>query len=92
MWSRKEAYNQTEFALGVAISVLRYYEEFFDIPYPLPKQGQLWYTLLYVRNVSCSSHLVFTMYCLYATRSGEISHMYAYGNISRNTSLKYVFD
>ena len=39
VWSRKEAYDQTEFALEVAVTVLRYYEEFFDIPYPLPKQG-----------------------------------------------------
>ena len=39
VWSRKEAYNQTAFALQVAIDVLSFYEEFFDIAYPLPKQG-----------------------------------------------------
>ena len=39
VWSRKEAYNQTEFALQVARDVIHFYEEFFDIPYPLPKQG-----------------------------------------------------
>ena len=41
VWSRKEAYNQTEFALSVAVDVLRFYETIFDITYPLPKQGPL---------------------------------------------------
>ena len=39
VWSREEAYDQTEFALQVAVSVLSFYEDFFDIAYPLPKQG-----------------------------------------------------
>jgi len=39
VWSRPEAYDQTEFALQVAVSVISFYEKFFDIAYPLPKQG-----------------------------------------------------
>lgn len=39
VWSRPEAYSQTEFALQVAVSVISYYEKFFDTAYPLPKQG-----------------------------------------------------
>ncbi|XP_065906392.1 glutamyl aminopeptidase-like isoform X2 [Dysidea avara] len=38
VWSRPEAYDQTEFALEVAVSVISFYEKFFDIAYPLPKQ------------------------------------------------------
>ena len=30
-------YTQGYFALDVAIKTLEYYEEYFDVPYPLPK-------------------------------------------------------
>ncbi|XP_029428716.1 endoplasmic reticulum aminopeptidase 2 [Rhinatrema bivittatum] len=30
--------NQAQYALEVAIKILEYYEQYFDIPYPLPKQ------------------------------------------------------
>lgn len=32
--------DQTAFALDAAVRLLDFYEEYFDIPYPLPKQGQ----------------------------------------------------
>ena len=64
-WSRKDAYNQTEFALGVAVDVLRYYEEFFDIPYPLPKQGLLMgYRMNNVYKRSYMSCLSVTCVCV----------------------------
>jgi aminopeptidase N len=33
--------NQAHFALQTAVSLMDFYEEFFGIPYPLPKQGLL---------------------------------------------------
>jgi len=41
VWSRKDAVESTSLALSVAENVLNYYEEFFNIPYPLPKMGKL---------------------------------------------------
>ncbi|XP_056008322.1 putative aminopeptidase-2 isoform X2 [Ostrea edulis] len=40
-WSTKEAYNQTELALDVGMSTITYYEDFFGIPFPLPKQDMI---------------------------------------------------
>ena len=34
-------FNDTAYAHQVAKKVLEYYEELFDINYPLPKQGEL---------------------------------------------------
>lgn len=38
-WSTPESYNQTELALDVGMTTITYYEEFFGIAFPLPKQG-----------------------------------------------------
>nr|ATU82844.1 secreted Aminopeptidase-like protein [Pristhesancus plagipennis] len=38
IWSRREAIDQVEFAKKVGPEVLEYYEELFDVKYPLPKQ------------------------------------------------------
>ena len=57
VWCRKEAYNQTEFALSVAMDVLRLYEKFFDIAYPLPKQGLLEYNE-FVMFVAVELHIL----------------------------------
>lgn len=35
-----EKIDQTAFALDTAVRLLDFYEDYFDIPYPLPKQGQ----------------------------------------------------
>ncbi|CAH3161876.1 unnamed protein product [Porites lobata] len=37
VWSKPDAVNSTEFALNAAEHALEYYEEFFNISYPLPK-------------------------------------------------------
>lgn len=37
IWSRKSAISQTKFALEVGPKVLKHYEEFFQIEFPLPK-------------------------------------------------------
>ncbi|CAH1789477.1 unnamed protein product [Owenia fusiformis] len=41
IWSRKEAINQTLYALETGIKILTYFEEYFDIPFPLPKQDMI---------------------------------------------------
>lgn len=35
-----EKIDQTAFALDAAVKLLDFYEDYFDIPYPLPKQGR----------------------------------------------------
>ncbi|KAL1506097.1 hypothetical protein ABEB36_005525 [Hypothenemus hampei] len=37
VWARSSALSQAKFALETAPLILRYYEKFFGIPYPLPK-------------------------------------------------------
>lgn len=34
-----EKIDQTAFALDAAVKLLDFYDDYFDIPYPLPKQG-----------------------------------------------------
>ena len=36
---RQEQIDQGKFALSVAVKVLQFYEEKFQVDYPLPKQG-----------------------------------------------------
>ena len=31
--------NQADYALDAAVTLLEFYEDYFNIPYPLPKQG-----------------------------------------------------
>uniref|UniRef100_A0A3Q2YBD9 Aminopeptidase n=1 Tax=Hippocampus comes TaxID=109280 RepID=A0A3Q2YBD9_HIPCM len=35
-----EKINQTDFALDAAVKLLDFYDDYFNIPYPLPKQGE----------------------------------------------------
>lgn len=42
-WARPEAVNQTEYALSVGTKILTYFENYFGIPFPLPKQGISYY-------------------------------------------------
>lgn len=32
--------NQADYALDAAVTLLEFYEDYFGIPYPLPKQGR----------------------------------------------------
>ena len=41
IWSRKEAIDQTEYAADIGPKILEYYEKYFDVPYPLPKQDMI---------------------------------------------------
>ncbi|KAH9512376.1 hypothetical protein Btru_039351 [Bulinus truncatus] len=40
-WSRPEAVSSTEYALGVGIKILTYFEDFFNVTFPLPKQDMI---------------------------------------------------
>lgn len=40
MYAVPDKINQTEYALNAAIKLLDFYDDYFGIPYPLPKQGQ----------------------------------------------------
>ena len=35
VWARRDAIEQTEYARGIAARMLRYFEVFFDVAYPL---------------------------------------------------------
>ncbi|VDK65081.1 unnamed protein product [Onchocerca ochengi] len=39
IWSREEALNQTTYALEAGISALEFYEDYYNISFPLKKQG-----------------------------------------------------
>lgn len=41
IWSRNGAYNQTEYASVVGPLIRQYYEQYFDVPFPLPKQDMI---------------------------------------------------
>lgn len=41
MYAVPEKIDQAEFALDAAVKLLDFYDDYFDIPYPLPKQGKL---------------------------------------------------
>ncbi|XP_018019814.1 aminopeptidase N [Hyalella azteca] len=38
VWARKEAIDQTWYAIAAGPAILTWYEEYFSIPFPLPKQ------------------------------------------------------
>lgn len=39
MWTTPAQVNQTKFALDVGNGIITYYEEYYNLGYPLPKQG-----------------------------------------------------
>ena len=38
-WARPESINQTRVALKAGTTIIDYYEDYFGIDFPLPKQG-----------------------------------------------------
>ena len=41
IWSRKEAIEETKYAADIGPKILKYYETYFNIPFPLPKQDMI---------------------------------------------------
>ena len=41
IWCRKDAIEQTEYAADIGPRILKYYESYFGVPYPLPKQDMI---------------------------------------------------
>ena len=39
-WARPESVHQTKVALAAGVKIIDYYEDYFGIDYPLPKQGE----------------------------------------------------
>lgn len=56
-WAQPAAYNETEEALNVGVSIIQKYEDFFNIEFPLPKQGTTLSRLLYYWSRSYLSGL-----------------------------------
>ncbi len=41
VWARPDAIDQVDYALDAGVRVLEYFEQYFNIDFPLPKQGYL---------------------------------------------------
>ena len=41
IWSQSDKYDQTEYASVAGPAVLQYYEQYFNVPFPLPKQDMI---------------------------------------------------
>ena len=41
IWARKNALDQIEYAKSIGAKILKYFEEYYDVPYPLPKQASV---------------------------------------------------
>ena len=41
IWARKNAMDQTEYARNIGPKILKHFEEYFNVLYPLPKQVQV---------------------------------------------------
>ncbi|KAK6048739.1 hypothetical protein COOONC_13756 [Cooperia oncophora] len=41
VWSRPEAINMTQLACKIGVQCLHFFEEYFDIKFPLQKQGRV---------------------------------------------------
>lgn len=41
VWARKDAIDQAEYAKDIGPRILTYYEEYFNITFPLPKQDMI---------------------------------------------------
>lgn len=40
MWTTRDQIDQTDYALDVASKIITYFEKYYKVDYPLPKQGK----------------------------------------------------
>ena len=55
VWTTPAQVDQTKYALGVGKDIITYYEQYYNLGYPLPKQGES----------KCTSNMYVTCKCLY---------------------------
>jgi len=48
VWARPDAIEQVNYALETGVKILEFFESYFDISFPLPKQGKLSRCIKYV--------------------------------------------
>ncbi|KAK7090085.1 hypothetical protein V1264_009931 [Littorina saxatilis] len=41
VWSRRDTVNQLDFALDFGVQIIDFYEDYFQVPFPLPKQAMV---------------------------------------------------
>lgn len=56
VWTTPAQVNQTKYALGVGKDIITYYEQYYNLGYPLPKQGE-W--------IQCTSNMYVTIVNVY---------------------------
>lgn len=52
VYATPDRIDQVDYALEVGTAILEFFEDYFDVPYPLPKQGRCTCTY-YQYNVAC---------------------------------------
>lgn len=75
MYAVPDKINQANYALDAAVTLLEFYEDYFSIPYPLPKQGRDFAQMLQIVVFNDPSH-----------RSCP-PNWYPYGSLSSLSSL-----
>lgn len=68
IYAAPEKWQQTHYALEVAVKMLDFFEKYFNILYPLPKQGKLLFKFLGLRITLALRHalivfLIFSFPC-----------------------------
>lgn len=67
--------DQAEYALDAAVTLLEFYEDYFSIPYPLPKQGRDFAQLLQIVAFNDPSHKLYAPNyhpCSYPTSPSQV--------------------
>lgn len=77
MYAVPDKINQADYALDAAVTLLEFYEDYFSIPYPLPKQGRAFAQRLQILVFNELSHWLYH------------PNWHPYSYLSSNLSLKF---